>query len=513
MNFTFLSSLFKKKKTQLQLPDSLLIKKLKELCEENNLYLFQNKIIYHHSLRFEVPLFILDPQRGIYLFEYKEWSYDDLKNATIQKAQKQESASNSLAFEKTHEFMRQKFKELTHTNGVEIFNFLLMENLNADQYSHLDPSFQELLPAKKVIFHDSTKESMLQKLRDVKKPDLPLGRTADILGALLVQYIIFHKDGQRDLCTPEQRAFIDAELLPHETLYAPSGMGKTTLILLKALHEKLKNPKLRIVILQTSILACDILKKRLIQYIEDAMITVDITAIEVITPKEFVNKHLLKLKKPLLDLHEDLILDPKLFQSSFAAADIVFCDDSDFLEDSFHQYLRHVQKKGTLLFVTQKKQEDISYSFSDHSFQKNLEFAFYQGNELALSMHTLHKLLQTNKAKEILIVSDNLNKQKLHEDLEFFIKDKAILLDSTKNLIDLELDSVLLASYDEISALRAKHVLLLDICHTDPLLVESAKSKADKMLHIIYEQKCDKIKDLHNGYKNQKNSSRVERDT
>ena len=70
---------------------------------------------------------------GIYLFEYKEWSYDDLKNATVSKATNQDSSDKSLAYEKTHEFIRQKFNELTHNDGVEIHNYLLMENLNSDE--------------------------------------------------------------------------------------------------------------------------------------------------------------------------------------------------------------------------------------------------------------------------------------------------------------------------------------------------------------------------------------------
>lgn len=511
MNFTFLSSLFHRKKTDLQLPDSLLVKKLKEICQEKQFLLFENKTIFHHSQTFKIPLFILDPSRGIYLFEYKEWSYDELKNATIKKAGKQEVSHNSLSFENTHKFIKQKFNELIHTDGVEIFNFLLMENLNTGEYTHLNESFQELLPKHRVMFHDSSKESIVEKLQNVKEAKDPLPKVANIIGNLLIQYAIYHEDGQLSLCTQEQREFIDTQLRSHETLYAPNGMGKTSLILLKALYEKLKNPKIRITIIQPTTLACDIVKQKLIHSIEHAMVTLDMTSIEVITPIELVNKHLQKLKKELLD--EELILEKKLFKTSLDLADILFCDASDFYEESFLEYLKHIQKNSALLFVSQSKKEDANYSLSDTSFKKTPETSFHQGNELALCMHLLNKLLQTEKAKDILVVSGNLNKEKLHDDLKFFIKDKAILLDSSKNLIDLEQDSVLLCSYEEISGLRAKHVLLLDICQTDSLRIDHARSLADTQIYIIYEQKCEKTKELHNEHKNQQNTPRVERDT
>ena len=146
MNLSSIFSLFKKKPKTRKLPDSLLIKKLKEVSKNNGLSIYENITIYHHTQSFFIPLLILDPTRGIYLFEYKEWSYDDLKNATVSKATNQDSSNKSLAYQKTHDFIKQKFNELTHNDGVPIYNYLLMENLNSDEYKHLDDSFKELLP-------------------------------------------------------------------------------------------------------------------------------------------------------------------------------------------------------------------------------------------------------------------------------------------------------------------------------------------------------------------------------
>ena len=98
--FSFLS-LFKKKSKTLKLPDSLLVKKLKQVCKNNNLSIYENITIYHHKQSYFIPLLIVDTKRGIYLFEYKEWSYNDLKDATISKATNQDASEESLSFEKT----------------------------------------------------------------------------------------------------------------------------------------------------------------------------------------------------------------------------------------------------------------------------------------------------------------------------------------------------------------------------------------------------------------------------
>ena len=85
MKFPFFQSLFQHYNNKtLELPESLLVKKLKQVATQNNLPIFENITIYHHNQSFFIPLIIADETRGIFLFEYKDWSYDDLKNAKIE---------------------------------------------------------------------------------------------------------------------------------------------------------------------------------------------------------------------------------------------------------------------------------------------------------------------------------------------------------------------------------------------------------------------------------------------
>jgi len=506
MNFSFLSTLLKKKQTPLQLPDSLLVKKLKEIAQENQLYLFENQVIYHHSKTYTVPLFILDPNRGIYLFEYKEWSYDDLKNATIEKATRQESSERSLAFEITHEFIKQKFNELTHTDGVSLFNFLLTENLQEEEYEHLDDPFKELMPKERLMFNDTPKEEIISKLRSVQAPNPSLPSVAKVIGTLLVQYLIHEENKDAALCTQEQRDFIDADITTEQVLFAPSGSGKTSTIVLKAIVEKLKHPQKKVLIIEPTVLACDIIRQKLLHFIEHTIVELDLTSIEVLTPIELLNKHLFKLKKIPLD--ETLYIDTALTKNKFDIADIIFCDDAHFYEEDFLDYLRHIQQKKQLLFATQEEFRKIDYSYSRNTFTQHKKY-FQEGNPLALSMHLINKLLKTTQANNILLVASSLNKQKLHDDLEYFIENKAILLDSSKHFIDQDLNGVLLCDYQEIYSLRAEYVLLLDLCDEEQSYIDYALSMADKELHIFYETSCPQIKELEDEYRQEKDRSGV----
>jgi len=494
MNISSFTSLFKKKQKDLRLPDSLLIKKLKEVSKKNSLSIYENITIYHHTQNFFIPLLILDPTRGIYLFEYKEWSYNDLKNATVSKATNQDSTTKSLAYEKTHKFIKQKFNELTHSDGVAIYNYLLIENINSDEYEHLDDSFKELLPYQKVIFSDSLEEDILQKFQNIPPKSSPMPDEVHIMGNLLVQYLIFSNDKSMHLATHEQIAFIESHSHGIQTLSANACSGKTSSILLKAILENLRSPELKIIIIEPTTLACDILKQKLLNIIEYAIIEVDLTFIEIITPIALLNKHLAKIKKPQLEVL--LHIDDKLMHKNFNVADLIICDDSNLLSFEFIEYLKHIQKKSSLLLVNEYEDLDATFRFKKSFRDKKLEVIFKQANQHAKALQIISNLLIKNSSKEILIVSNNQSKRKLNDDLEFFIRDKAVLLEIDNTLLNQDLDNLLLSSYTEISALNAKFVILLDVNDAPLNEVEYALNLAQDTTFVLYEESGQNIEIL-----------------
>ncbi len=501
MDLSFLTSFFEKKKKTLTLPESLLVKKLKSITSANDFLVYENLTIYHHASNYFIPLLILDGSRGIYLFEYKDWSYDDLKNVKAQKAKNQTSSTDTLAFEKSQNIIKQRFNELTHSDGVPIFNYLLMENLNAAEYEHLDISFQELLPKKKVMFSDSSHAEILQKLEHASLiTSLPTA--ADIMGNLIVQYSIIDNNSKLQLCTTEQMSFINTELDTHTILSCSAGSGKTSAVLLKSILEKLKDHEIKIIIIKPTTLACDILKKRLLNIIEHAIVEIDITSIEILTPVGLLNKHLIKLGKETLG--NSIYIDNILMQKKFSAANLILCDDSQLYPADFISYLKHIQEKEKLLLVSSDSEEK-NYTFEKSFRSKGREIHFIQTIEHAKALQLVSKLLESNDAKDILVVSNSLSKEKLNEDLESFIKDKAVLLDSSKNLINQDIDNLLLSTYAEINGINSKFIILMDVCFAPLKELEYAFGLAESSVYVLYEESCEQVESLRTNYEsNQK---------
>ena len=491
-------SIFKKKQKSLKFPkDSLLIKALKKVCENNNLTFYENITIYHHTKNIFIPFMIFDETKGIYLFEYKEWSYDDLKNSTISKSKQNSSSSKNLAYEKTHNFIKQKFNEIIHNDGAVIHNFLLMENLNNSEYNYLNDSFKELLPQQKIIFAASTEVNILKKLKNIDKNNTIIYDKNKIMGNLLIQYSIFSKQDFKTsniyLASKEQIKFIKTPLIGLQTLAGDSYSGKTSSIILKVILEKLKNSEFKILIIKPTKLSCDILKKKMLDIIEHGIIEVDISSIEITTPLELINKHLLKIKKPSINTFQ---IDNILMQKEFLIADLIICDDSNIMTLEFKEYLKYIQKNLSLLLVDTNSSYNPTHKFTKNFRNKKLEINFYKANEYAKTLHTISNLLKKNKSNEILVVCNDTNKIKLPMDLKSFIKDEIILVDGNLNLEYQRLDSLLICSYSEISSINTKFVILLNTKDTSTSKVEYALNLASEKAFVIYEEENENIKKI-----------------
>jgi nucleoside-triphosphatase THEP1 len=496
-----LSSLFsflKKKQKSLKLPDSILIKRLKRVCKNNNISVYENITIYHHDKNKFIPLLILDQTRGIFLFEYKEWSYDELKGATLLKATNQESDEKTLAFERVHKFIKQKFNELTHSDGVEIYNYLLMENLNKAQYEHLDDSFKELLPEDKVMFSDSSEDEILQKFQKIPKRVSKISDEVAVMGNLLIQYLIFSRCDTMHLATKEQIEFIESDISGLKRLSSKMYCGKTNSILLKAILYKLKQPDFRVVIIEPTTLACDMLKQKMLKLTEYAIVEIDITSIQILTPFELINKHLQCLKR--VEVGDTLYIDAELMRKKFNIADLIICDDIELLSEDFISYLKHIQKKSSLLLVSNKIEDDYDYKF-DSDFRKNkLEVIIKKTNQHAKALQIIALLLGEYIPKEVLVISGADSRRKLKDDLECFIKEDVDMLDAEKSIVNQNFDNLLLCLYSQISFMSSKFVILLDVEEASLDEVEYALNLATDTAFVLYENSAANIRILKDKY-------------
>jgi len=440
---------------------------------------------------------MLDPLRGLYIFEIKAWSYDDLKNANIQKAQNQDSTAQTLSFDNTHNIIRKKFNELTHNDGVPIYNYLIMENLSADEYQHLSDSFKELLPFDKLIFSDYQDSDIFKILQKASPEDSTLPSVDEILGTLFIQYAIIDNENSIHLASQEQINFIDKDLESVTLLNGGPRSGKTSSILLKSLISHLENPTIKIIILKPTILACDILKKKLLDIVEHAIVEADLSYIEVITPLELLNRNLQKSGKP--EVTSISSIDKKLMQKSFKIADLIVCDDAGLLDDNFIDYLKHIQNKAKLLLVDEKNaqtENELTQSFKTLKCNIN----FIKTNPYAKALHLINNFLKNNKDENIIVISNSLTQEKLKEDLDSFITQTPEQLDSSKHLINQDFSPLLLATYADINTLSAKHIIMLDLCFTNPYEIEYALNIGSRSVSILYEEDCVEIVNLKDKY-------------
>jgi len=502
MKLPLLHSLFSKKTKKLTVPDTILIKKLKNLSSQSNLLIYKDVTIYHHTNSYSIPLLVIDDLRGIYVFETKEWTYDELKNAQVQKAKKQETSANTLAFDNTHAIIRQKFNEITHNDGVPIFNYLLMENLNADEYEHLNDSFKELLPKEKIIFSDSLQADILQKLQDASPENHTLPSREKIVTTLFMQYAILDVH-QTHIATQEQMLFIDKELALHEYLEGVSGSGKSNLLLLKAIKETFHNPQKKTVIVKPTHLACDILKKKLLEIVEYAIIEINLSSIEIITPLELLNRHQAKLKREPLRTVE---VDDKLLHKKFFAADFIMCDDAHLLPLEFLEYLKQLQQKRELLLVNApKEQATLSLTKNFRMQEKSIEFC--KTNPHAKAMHLIAAKIK-NEQESVMLVSNSLTREKLKDDLASFIEKEPQTIESNRPLLEQNFSQLLFCDYGDINEIQSDHIILMDLCFSSKNEIEYAFNLSTKSATVLYEEECQEIKNLRKQYEKQSSQER-----
>lgn len=496
MRLSFLSFLKKNKKT-LKTPKSIILKELKSTAEKNNLLFFENITVYHYGKKTLVPLIILDPKRGIYIFESKEYLYEELNSSEINS-----TIEYGLATNNSYELVEQKLSEMLEGNSIPLYCFYLMEHLNSYDYEHLNPSIKDLLPYESIMFNDFLQKDILNRLHSIETIGEETLDAPYILSNLLVQYLILDSSENIHLATQEQMKFIDSDFRSLEYLCGESKTGRTDATLQKVILQKLKNPDLKITIIKPTTLSCDLIKRKLLNLSERAIIDADIASIEVITPLDLLQKHLEKLKKRALG--NEAHLSGMLMNKEFNAADVIVCDDSDTMTKEFIKYLRHIQKNSNLLIISSNNLFHQDYIFTKVFKPEKREVVFEKTNPHAKVFHIVASLLKNNDAKDILIVASQVTKENLTHDLGFYIDKKVEMIDSSKKLLFKNNNSVMISTYSETNSLEAKFVILLDICFADEKELEYAYNLAYDTAYILYRGKSDNLSKLRNNFEDNK---------
>ena len=473
MNKKFLSSLFNKKSQVSHWPNPL-IREIYTLQNYTELVVYDNIDIFVYNKKETIPLLIYDKYRGLFLFEIKEWSFQDLQNASITKTEQTKQAQNTLSYSNMQKAIANKLDAVIHTSDIPLHNYLLMTHLSSYEYQNLDDSLKKILIEEKIIFNDLDAKAIFKKLENESKNKNSYGSKEMILGSLLTQYTLLDKENRFFLANQEQKAFINAPLQSLTNIQATPKSGLSSTLLLKAIFEILKNPSLKITIIKPTKLSKDILHRQLLEIIEHAVIDFDVLSITILTPVELEQK-----KESELD-------------------NIILCDDGLSMQKGFIEYLKNLQEKHKIL-LTNDSASKVTYSLHKSYLMQTENLLFYKTNPYAKTLQLVMQLLKNKRAKEIVIVSNETNRKNLVDDLECFIGEEITLLDSAISLLFQDLEKLKVATYKDLNEIIYNDAILLDIEDATDYELEYVITHAKESVHILYEKEAqlDRLKEIY----------------
>ncbi|MEA2112327.1 MAG: hypothetical protein U9P71_09820 [Campylobacterota bacterium] len=499
-------SLFKKKTHQRSTDTSLMVL-VKEYVASCDVILYENPKIYHHQKTVDVASLMILPNRGIVLFEDIDWEFDTIKDATVSSRLPSSKKSSSVVFDSPLHVINQKFNEVLHKDLNITKGFILFNDLKQEEFDLLDESFHQLIPKSRVLFNDETLDSLRDKLETAFVDSLNI-TTTSIISTLFMQYTLLSDNEhiEHAVVNEEQKNYIDTEFSDISTLIGPYGSGRSTLMLLKVLIQKIETPKKRFLIIEPTHTACEIMKHRLLAAIEHAIVDVDISTIDIITPKELLTQHAQALyKKPL----EPIEITPKMMKKKFNIADVIICDDIELLSDEFIFYLMHIQKGSTLHFVsadtdkakgnsttlsksyrvTQSTLELCKKDLKSHDSYKNISnIKFSEGNIYMETILAFKKILKNREAdeKSLIITPNKSFSHALFDEMHDYVEEEISLFDGSQSLVNQAFDTHLIAQYDEIASLQQNYVILSGINPEDTMKFCYALGRAKKNIHVIF---------------------------
>lgn len=478
---SLISNIFKKNKNSLIVPDSILVKKIQEFAEENSLYVFKDAKIFHHAEVLEIPLLIIDPKRGIYIFEYKTWCYNEIKHLKVSKSSHESSSKNSLAFETKHDYIQKRFNEVLNNDGVSIFNFVLMENLTKNEFQMLDSSFDELIPQSKTLFSSDPNSKIMTKLFGVSDEKTDLLDINSIVSTLFVQNTIVDADNSIKITSKEQNDIINHNFSGINYISCMNASGATTTILLKAIYEHLQHKDKNIYIVEPTNIACELLKQKLLNTIEHSIIEVDFSKILIVTPDYVKNKKI----------------------------DLILIDNASMLDKTFIDHITSLNK-NTIIF-DDSPNDLMTYAFSlTSNYREEATIETLHGNPYAITFVNIQRLLDSGvDTKDMLIVAkDEKEENNILEDLCQFIEGTTIILNPFETINTQELDNILLAKYNELFGFSRKYVFLFNPKDIENNVHNFLFSRATKKTFVIYDE--DKNQSGNTDAENIQNEPRVE---
>jgi hypothetical protein len=329
------------------------------IAQAENGLLYENFHLFYQEKRLTIDLLFFIPYRGLLFGEKLQWSAEILKGSIAERPSKKNKKSPSTHLETIQAAIHQKLEEILSFDSTVCERFFWLSCLSEDEFDALDSSFHELLPKERLIFSDSAKESIHQKLAALAPTLNEPYSTIKVMGTLQSHTLLLptNDNPYGTFLSEEQKQFLETDYADTvTTLFGEHNTGKSTVIIRKALLLLLTKPHEKILIITPTLLGGEILRNELISLAEYGVMTINHASLSFCTPKS----------APAITELE-----------SFHSASIVMCDDAYAMDKEFIDALIEHREKRWLLLSMYNDYLPISDStlFLHNNYQKNIPFA------------------------------------------------------------------------------------------------------------------------------------------
>jgi hypothetical protein len=373
-----------------------------EIAQELNGLFYKNFDLFYQDTTTRIDLLLFIPDRGVYFGEKISWDLATLNGAKIERASKKGKKKPSTHLETAETLLHNKLEAIHSFDSTPIERFIWMPSLNEEDFETLDSSFHELLPKERLIFSDTSKESMYQKfialLTQLNEPHPAL----KVMGSLQSHTLLLPTKEQPygAFLSQEQRLFLDTDYTDTvTTLLGEHNSGKSTLLIRKVLLLLLKNSEEKILIITPTLIGGEILRHELIALIEYSIVNINLLSLSFYTSEA-------------LERIEEL--------DAFQNASIIICDDSHIMDNLWIERLIEYRQKRWLLLSAQSGKSPLTDStvILHNHYQKEIPCKRISSSaekvlSTLLSELSLH--LQSTSAETIMVIlprADQLEKYK-----------------------------------------------------------------------------------------------------
>lgn len=232
---------------------------------EDGAEFYSHTPLFHLQNKHVIDYMMLHPKLGVLLINFFDHDANSLKGVTASLAQENDTHAQIRPSAPKH-CIQMLFDETYHTQIAPVHSILICPNLSEDEFDALDESFHQLIPKSLTLFNNNIDENYkeiifenldTQTLYDIDK----------IKHALFAEFII---PQNKRLMSVQQQSAVHTDLNENLLIQGLPGSGKSSVLVAKALYEKMKNPKLSLIIFAER--ACNVhhLQSLIFQFIENS---------------------------------------------------------------------------------------------------------------------------------------------------------------------------------------------------------------------------------------------------